>query len=150
MGKHFTIDADFWTNAAVADSFSAEEKFLYLFLCTSKHLSMCGCCEISTRTIAIETGLEGYMVERALSRLQKEHGVVCRDEETRELFLVNWIMNNWNRSPKWRKRVTRDISEIKSQRLRRVANAQLLKAQEESEQAERAGLRPGFRTNFRP
>ncbi len=150
MGKHFTIDADFWTNAAVADSFSAEEKFLYLFLCTNKHLSMCGCCEISTRTIAIETGLEGYMVERALSRLQKEHGVVCRDEETRELFLVNWIMNNWNRSPKWRKRVTRDISEIKSQRLRRVANAQLLKAQEESEQAERAGLRPGFRTNFRP
>lgn len=76
MGKHFTIDADFWTNAAVADSFSAEEKFLYLFLCTNKHLSMCGCCEISTRTIAIETGLEGYMVERALSRLQKVHGEV--------------------------------------------------------------------------
>lgn len=106
--------------------------------------------EISTRTIAVETGLEGYIVESALSGLQKVHGVVCRDEETRELLLVNWIMNNWNRSPKWRKRVKRNISEIKSHWLQRAANEQLLKAQEESEQAERAGLRPEFRTNFRP
>ena len=82
------------------------------------------------KTIAFETGLERYEVRDILDRLQHRHGVICYDADTRELFIINWLRNHWNNSPKWAENAQRSIRRIKSRWLRLMVRAQFLRMQD--------------------
>ena len=52
-----TIDTAFWGDRKVSEDFSADERYLYLYLMTNNRTRLCGCYEITCKAMAFETGL---------------------------------------------------------------------------------------------
>jgi hypothetical protein len=104
----------FWTDTKIADDFSPEEKLMYLYLMTNPHTNLCGCYEVSTRQIIYETGMTENAVKKTLGRLEKDHKVIVRSEETREVLLPNWYRYNWTASEKFRKPLFAQINAVKN------------------------------------
>ena len=130
MGRISSINTGFWTSPQVVDNFTPEERYVYLYCLTNPRTNLCGCYEVSIKTIAFETGMERYEVRDILDRLQHRHGVICYDADTRELFIINWLRNHWNSSPRWQKNALRSLRKVKSRWLRVLARAQFLRMQE--------------------
>lgn len=130
MGRINSINTGFWTSPQVVDNFTPEERYVYLYCLTNPRTNLCGCYEVSIKTIAFETGLKRYEVRDILDRLQHRHGVICYDADTRELFIINWLRNHWNNSPKWAENAQRSIRRIKSRWLRLMVRAQFLRMQD--------------------
>lgn len=139
MAKIRSVSTGFWTAPQVVDSFTAEERYIYLYCMTNPHTNLCGCYEVSIKTIAAETGLERYEVSDIISRLQHRHGVICYDWDTKELLVVNWLQNNWNSSSRWQKNALRSLQKIKSRWLRLLTRAQYLRVQSISSRAKKEG-----------
>ena len=87
MGRISSINTGFWTSPQVVDNFTPEERYVYLYCLTNPRTNLCGCYEVSIKTIAFETGMERYEVRDILDLLQHRHGVICYDADTRELFI---------------------------------------------------------------
>ena len=114
MAYYRQIYTTFWTDPKVADEFTPEDKYFYLYLLTNSHTNLCGCYEISKKQISVDTGYNVDTVERLIQRLYKVHGVIAYNENTKELFLVNWHKHNWSKSDKLLKGVAKEIEHIKS------------------------------------
>ena len=108
------IQMSFWTDPKIADDFSPEDKYFYLYLMTNPHTNICGCYEISLRQIADETGYAKDKVERLLSHLEKDHKVIAYSKESREVLLINWHKYNWTSSEKFRIPLGKTIQSIKN------------------------------------
>lgn len=104
----------FWTDPKIADDFSSEDKYFYLYLMTNPHTNICGCYEISLRQIADETGYTKDKVEKLLSHLEKDHKVIAYSKESREVLLINWHKYNWTSSEKFRIPLGKTIQSIKN------------------------------------
>lgn len=150
MGRICSINTGFWTSPQVVDEFTPEERYIYLYCMTNPHTNLCGCYEVSIKTIAAETGLERYEVSDILDRLQHRHGVICYDTATRELFIVNWFRNCWNGSPTWVRNALQSIRRVKSYWLRLLVRAQFLRMESACRCSKKKGVRTYLRTPFRP
>ena len=114
MAYYRQIYTTFWTDAKIADDFTPEDKYFYLYLLTNTHTNLCGCYEISKKQISMDTGYTVDVVSRLLERLCKVHGVIAYNEENKELFLVNWHKYNWSKSEKLLKGVANEYDNIKT------------------------------------
>ena len=108
------IQTTFWTDTKVVDDFTPEDKYFYLYLFTNPHTNLCGCYEISIKQMSNETGYSKDTVERMIDRFINIHKVVDYSIDTKELLLVNWHKYNWTKSPKYRKSLNEQISEVKN------------------------------------
>ena len=117
MAKYRNIQVSFWTDAKIADNFSPDEKFLYLYLMTNPHTSMCGCYEVSYKLMAFETGLGTEKVKKLIKELS-EKKVLSYSETTSEVLLINWHKYNWTSSEKVKKLIEAEANQIKEVRYR--------------------------------
>lgn len=118
MALYRNIQITFWTDPKVADEFSPEDKFFYLYLFTNPHTNLCGCYEISKKQVSWETGYSLETIELLLERFEKIHKVISFSAETKELLLINWHKYNWTKSADFRKALSREIEGIKNQRFK--------------------------------
>lgn len=118
MAIYRAIQTSFWTDAKVADTFSPDEKLMYLYLLTNPRTNLCGCYELSIRRAAFEIGLKKEQVEKLLEAL-KEKRVVAYDAGTGEVLIVNWHRYNWTLSPKFRKPLISEIKTVKHEPFRK-------------------------------
>ena len=80
---------------------------------TNSKTSQCGIYELPKRIIETETGYNRETVGKLLNRfIDYKKIVYC--EETREVFLMNWIKHNKIVSPKVKKCVYEELKKIKS------------------------------------
>jgi hypothetical protein len=114
MAIYRNISMTFWTDSKIAENFSPEDKYFYLYLLTNPLTSLTGCYEISTRQMSIDTGYTKETVNKLVERMEKVHNVIRYNSETREVLLLNWGKYNWNKSPKLRKCVEEQIKYIKN------------------------------------
>lgn len=112
---HRTITPSFWTDPKVADEFTPEDRYFYLYLLTNPHTDISGCYEISTRAMARETGYNEDSVKHLLNRMQNVHRVIVYDGETKEVLILNWSKYNWTVSPKLLKAVELSARTIKNE-----------------------------------
>ena len=98
MAVYRHIHIDYWQDGFVLD-LTPEEKYFYIYLMTNSKTSQCGIYELPKRIIETETGYNKKIV-------------YC--EETREVFLMNWIKHNKIVSPKVKKCVYEELKKIKS------------------------------------
>lgn len=94
------INSTFWTDSKVADDFSADDRYLYIYLLTSPYNNICGCYEISVKQMAKQTGMSERRCESALRRLEEDHGVVVYDHDSKEVLIPKWGRHNWSTSDK--------------------------------------------------
>ena len=106
------IHIDYWQDGFVLD-LTPEEKYFYIYLMTNSKTSQCGIYELPKRIIETETGYNRETVDKLLNRfIDYKKIVYC--EETREVFLMNWIKHNKIVSPKVKKCVYEELKKIKS------------------------------------
>ena len=113
MAVYRNIQTTFWTDAKVADEFTPEDKYFYLYLFTNPHTNLCGCYEISRKQMSWETGYSIETIDRLIERFATVHEVIRFDQNTRELLLINWHKYNWTSSVKFRKPLLKQIESIK-------------------------------------
>ena len=112
MAVYRHIHIDFWQDGFILD-LTPEEKYFYMYLMTNSKTSQCGIYELPKRIIETETGYNRETVEKLLSRFE-DYGKVVYSEETKEVFLKNWIKHNKIVSPKVRKCIEKELKNIKS------------------------------------
>jgi hypothetical protein len=113
MALYRTVCLSFWTDPKVADDFTPEDKYFYLYLFTNPHTNLCGCYEVSIRQMANETGYSQDTIERLIDRFSSVHKVLDYRKDTKEILLVNWHKYNWTKSEKFRKPLLAEIEKIK-------------------------------------
>ena len=112
MAVYRNIHIDYWQDGFVLD-LTPEEKYFYIYLMTNSKTSQCGIYELPKRIIETETGYNRETVGKLLNRfIDYKKIVYC--EETREVFLMNWIKHNKIVSPKVKKCVYEELKKIKS------------------------------------
>ena len=112
MAVYRHIHIDYWQDGFVLD-LTPEEKYFYIYLMTNSKTSQCGIYELPKRIIETETGYNRETVGKLLNRfIDYKKIVYC--EETREVFLMNWIKHNKIVSPKVEKCVYEELKKIKS------------------------------------
>jgi hypothetical protein len=108
------IQMSFWTDPKIADDFTPEDRYFYLYLMTNPHTNLCGCYEISIKQMADETGYNKASIEKLVTRLETVHRVITYSHDTKELLLVNWSKYNWTASEKFRKPLLNEIQSVKN------------------------------------
>lgn len=114
MAIYRPIYLTFWTDIKIADNFTPEDKYFYLYLITNPHTTLCGCYEFSFRQAANEMGYSKETIEKLLDRMINVHQVVRYDCETNEILLLNFAKHNWTKSPDLIKGVNVSIEKVKS------------------------------------
>ena len=112
MAVYRHIHIDYWQDGFVLD-LTPEEKYFYIYLMTNSKTSQCGIYELPKRIIETETGYNRETVDKLLDRFV-EYKKIVYCEETREVFLMNWIKHNKIVSPKVKKCVYEELKKIKS------------------------------------
>lgn len=113
MAKYRAISLNFWTDSKIADDFTPEDRYFYLYLFTNPHTNLCGCYEISIKQMVNETGYSKDTIERLIDRFKITHKVIDYSPETKEIFIVNWHKYNWTSSEKFKKPLLAEIEAIK-------------------------------------
>lgn len=113
MAVYRNISLSFWTDSKVEDTFTPEDKYMYLYLLTNPHTNICGCYEISIKQISRQTGYNEESVERIIARMEQVHRVICYSKATSEMLVLNWGKYNWTTSPKIEKPIRAAIGRIK-------------------------------------
>lgn len=93
-GIYRSISSTFWTDPKVAE-FSAEDRYMMLYLLTNPRTTLAGTLELNYRQIAFEIG---HSVESAvciIRRLDEKHKIIMLSEETNEILITNWYKYNW-------------------------------------------------------
>lgn len=108
-----SVQLSFWTDNKVLDEFTPEDKYFYLYLLTNPQTNLCGCYEISYKSMVGNTGYNKDTCIRLLERFDKVHNVIKYNEATKEVLIVNWHKYNWSTSEKTLKGVEAVAKHIK-------------------------------------
>ena len=95
MAIYRNVMMSFWTDRKVADEFTPEDRYFYLYLFTNPHTNLCGCYEISFKQTIAETGYSRDSIENLLKRFETVHNVIRYSAATGELLILNWYKYNW-------------------------------------------------------
>ena len=120
MATYRAIYLSFWTDAKVDDDFTPEDKYFFLYLLTNPHTNICGCYEVTPKQMARETGYNEDSVKRLLDRMEKVHGVIKYDSDTKEVLIPNWGKYNWHNSPKTMAGAEKVAQHIKSETFKKT------------------------------
>ena len=113
MAIYRNIQMSFWTDTKVADDFTPEDRYFYLYLFTNPHTNLAGCYEISVRQMVNETGYSKDTIERLIDRFAFTHRVIEYAATTKEMLLLNWHKYNWTKSSDFRKALKKEIDNVK-------------------------------------
>lgn len=96
MANYRTVRVEFWDDPWV-ETLAPDQKLLYLYLFTCKHVNNLGVLEVSRRKIAFETGLSPEQVDSIISYFVDGGKVVVTEKY---LWAVKFIKHQANTSPK--------------------------------------------------
>ena len=125
MAGYFTVDTAFWSDPDVADNYTPEDKYFYLYLLTCPNANISGCYEISTKQMSYDTGYSRETVERLIERFLSVHKVIDYSKENKEVLVCNWGKYHWTSSQKYIKALKNRIDEIKTEKFRKFLTLSL-------------------------
>lgn len=122
MANYRVIQMSFWTDVKIAEDFTPEDRYFYLYLMTNTHTNLCGCYELGIRQMSVETGYTQEVIEKLISRLETQHNVIRYSRTTKELLLLNYHKYNWTTSEKYLKGVLKEVEDVKDVEFKRFLN----------------------------
>src|SRR5690606_37858067 len=111
MAKYRQIHVEFWQDSFVLD-LTPEEKFFYLYLMTNSKTTQCGIYELPKKIIQFETGYNSDTVDKLINRFV-EYGKIMYSNDTKEVFMLNWIKYNYSTSPKVQTCISNELKTVK-------------------------------------
>lgn len=114
MAIYRNVRITFWSDPKVADDFTPEDRYFYLYLMTNPHTNLAGCYELSKKIASSETGYTVEVIEALLDRFEKVHGLIRYSSVSKEVLILNWAKFNWTSSEGFRKALRSEIDSVKS------------------------------------
>lgn len=114
MAIYRNIHLTFWSDTKIADEFTPEDKYFYLYLLTNPHTNLCGCYEISVKQISREIGYTEDAVCGLMKRFTEVHNIIRYDLKNKEILLLNWSKYNWTKSSKFTTALEKEMQSIKT------------------------------------
>lgn len=111
VAKFRQVHVEFWQDGFVLD-LTPEEKYFFLYLMTNSKTSQCGIYELPKRIIETETGYNRETVDKLLNRFI-QYGKIQYNDETKEIFIMNWVKHNKINSPKVKSCIIKELQSIK-------------------------------------
>lgn len=111
MAVYRHVHVNYWQDGFVLD-LTPEEKYFYIYLMTNSKTSQCGIYELPKRIIETETGYNRESVEKLIKRFV-EYEKIAYCEETKEIFIKNWVRHNKLNSPMVKKCVEKELLQVK-------------------------------------
>nr|DAH21350.1 MAG TPA: hypothetical protein [Bacteriophage sp.] len=113
MAIYRNIQLSFWTDNKILDDFTPEDKYFYLYLLTNPHTNLCGCYEISYKSMMDDLGYNKDTILRLIDRFVNVHNVIRFNPDTKEILILNWYKYNWSKSDKTLAGVEKVASHVK-------------------------------------
>lgn len=113
MATYRNLQVSFWTDSKVADDFTPEDRYFYIYLMTNPHTNLAGCYELSLKIASNETGYTKEVIENLIQRFEEVHNVIRYSKGTKEVLILNWAKFNWTSSEKTIKGIRKSVSEVK-------------------------------------
>ncbi len=112
MAVYRQVHTTFWQDPEMLE-YDPEEKYFYLYLMTNPHTTQCGIYEISKKLMSVELG---YSIDTVSILLDKfiDMDKILYSEETKEIFLINWLKYNSLKSPKVMSCVEKELKTVKN------------------------------------
>jgi hypothetical protein len=114
------VDTELWNNEDIIETFTAEDRYFWLYLLTNPHNSICGVMKASAVLIARDMGYSKECVQNLLYRFENVHKAIYVDKETKELVILNWWKFNWTKSKDLLKTITKNIEKVQSQNIKNL------------------------------
>ena len=87
MAIYRNVMMNFWTDAKVADDFTPEDRYFYLYLFTNPHTNLCGCYEVSLKCMSYEMGYNKETIEKLCVEAETKLNICfVRNNEKKELL----------------------------------------------------------------
>lgn len=116
MAIYRQVHTSFWQDNFVLD-LTPEEKFFYIYLMTNSKASQSGVYELPKKVAELETGYNRETVEKLINRFE-EYGKIKYCNETKEVFLLNWLKYNPVNNINIEKRILKEVGEIKNEKFK--------------------------------
>lgn len=100
MALYRQVYLDFWNDPKVAEEFSAEDRYSFLYLLTNPHTTQSGVYTLAPRQMAFELGYSTETVNAILKRFEEHHKIIKYNYDTREIAIKNWGKYNLKRGGK--------------------------------------------------
>ena len=94
MGIKRVVDVDFWKDDVVAERFSAEDRYFFLYLLTNPSSKQCGIFHLPLRLMAFEMGHSKDSVESIVDRFETRFGNIIYNKETQEIAILNFLKHS--------------------------------------------------------
>lgn len=114
------IDTEVWNDPKFTDDFTAEDKYFWLFILTTRYGNLSGTFEITFNQIAKDMGYSKETAANLIYRFVNIHKMVEYDYDTNEILIFNWYKYNWNKSPKMETHVFKFVDKLKSDYLKNM------------------------------
>ncbi|TGB04709.1 DnaD domain protein [Halobacillus salinus] len=100
MAKFRQVYTEFWDDAKVQEEMTPEDKLFYLYLLTNPSTTQTGIYQLTRKKAAFELGYSIEAVKALFDRFENYHKLICYNEDTREVALLNWGKYNLNKGGK--------------------------------------------------
>ena len=114
------VDTELWNNEEIIETFTAEDRYFWLYLLTNPHNSICGVMKASPILIARDMGYSKECVQNLLYRFEHIHKAILVDKETKELIILNWCKFNWTKSKDLLKTIEKNIEKVQSNTIKTI------------------------------
>lgn len=94
MGIKRVVDTDFWKDDAVAEKYSAEDRYFFLYLLTNPNSKQCGIYHLPLRVMAFEMGHSRDSVESIVDRFEHRFKNIIYNKETQEIAILNFLKHS--------------------------------------------------------
>lgn len=137
MAIYRQIHISYWQDPFVL-TLTPEEKYFYIYLMTNSKTSQCGVYELPKQVMVFETGYNLETIDKLIKKFV-DYRKIDYSEETKEIYIKNWLKYNSSKSPKVRQCIDEEVSKIKCSLFKRKTMDSLsidLGEEEEKEQEE--------------
>jgi hypothetical protein len=105
----------FWSDPYIV-SLSVEERDAFLYLITNERTSACGIYETTLNRMCADLKYSQAELKSILNKFEKDQKIAY-SRKTGEIAMLNWRKYNGNKSWKFQKRVTSELSAVKDRDL---------------------------------
>ena len=94
MGIKRVVDTDYWKDDAVAEKYSAEDRYFFLYLLTNPNSKQCGIYHLPLRVMAFEMGHSRDSVESIVNRFEHRFKNIIYNKDTQEIAILNFLKHS--------------------------------------------------------
>jgi hypothetical protein len=105
------LHTSYWQDPFVLD-LTPEEKYFYVYVMTNSRTTQCGIYEIAKKIMVMETGYNIETIDKLIARFV-EYNKIQYCDETKELYIKNWMKHNHSESPKVKACIERELKAVK-------------------------------------